>query len=231
MDDIDFNSSNSNNYSLEMNVEKEKISYFMYLFLKRVFDLMFSFFAIIFLIPLVFIIKIIYIINGDYKSIFYSQARVGKNGKMFSLYKFRSMVPNADEVLKELLKDPKYIIEWEQNQKFDNDPRITKVGRFLRKTSLDEFPQFINVLFGQMSMIGPRPLVPGELDAHNGNHNLYESVKPGISGYWATHGRSSTNYDERLNLEYYYCKNASLLLDIRVIFMTVYVVFKRHGAK
>ena len=121
--------------------------------------------------------------------------------------------------------------EFKENFKLDNDFRITRVGRFLRKTSLDEFPQFINVLFGQMSMIGPRPLVPGELDAHNGNHNLYESVKPGISGYWATHGRSSTNYDERLNLEYYHCKNASLLLDIRVIFMTVYVVFKRHGAK
>ena len=230
MDAVGSNSDNISNYDLEISA-KRNISYHFYIFFKRLFDLVFSFFALLFMIPLIIIIKIIYLINGDYKSIFYSQPRIGKNGKIFSLFKFRSMVSNADEVLKELLKDPKYKSEWEQNQKFDNDPRITKVGHFLRKTSLDEFPQFINVLFGQMSIIGPRPLVPGELDAHKGNHALYESVKPGISGYWATHGRSSTNYDERLNLEYYYCKNASLILDIKIVFMTIYVVFKRHGAK
>ncbi len=107
------------------------------------------------------------------------------------------MVYNADEVLKELLKDPKYKKEWDLNQKFENDPRITKMGNILRKTSLDELPQFINVIKGDMSMIGPRPLVEGELDAHKGNHTIYESVRPGISGWWAANGRSATTYEKK----------------------------------
>ena len=159
------------------------------------------------LLPIMIIVKISYIISKDYNSIFYTQTRIGKNGKEFKLYKFRSMIPNADEVLKQLLKKTKYKKEWERNQKFENDPRITKMGKVLRKTSLDELPQMINVLKGDMSMIGPRPLVKGELDSHNGNHQIYESVRPGISGWWAVNGRSATTYEKRLELEYYYCEN------------------------
>ena len=203
----------------------------MYFFIKRIFDILVSLIGIIFLIPISIIIKVLYLISGDTASIFYSQKRIGKGGKEFKLYKYRTMVPNADIVLKELLKQKKYKKEWEKNQKFDDDPRITKVGKVLRKISLDEFPQFINVFIGNMSLIGPRPLVKGELDQHNGNHKLYESVKPGISGWWAANGRSVLDYEERLELEYYYCKNCSLLLDIKCIFKTIKVIICRTGAK
>ena len=133
--------------------------------------------------------------------------------------------------LKELLKDPKYKEEWDLNQKFEHDPRITSMGNILRKTSLDELPQFINILIGDMSLIGPRPLVPGELDSHNGNHELYESVRPGISGWWAANGRSATTYERRLELEYYYVQHCSLILDIRCVFRTIKAVIFKTGAK
>lgn len=194
----------------------ERITYFI---IKRVFDILCSIFGILMLIPISLVTKICYIAVGDKKSIFYKQKRVGKNGKIIYIYKFRSMVYNADEVLKELLKDPKYRKEWDINQKFENDPRVTKIGKILRKTSLDEIPQFINVLKGDMSLIGPRPLVEGELDAHKGNPMIYQSVRPGISGWWAANGRSATTYEKRLELEYYYCKNCNLILDIKLQFL------------
>ena len=141
------------------------------------------------------------------------------------------MVPNADEVLKELLKQKKYKEEWNKNHKLDKDPRITKIGSILRKTSLDEMPQFINVLLGHMSMIGPRPLVKGELDAHNGNHKIYESIKPGITGWWACNGRSDTTYKKRLELEYYYINNCSIMLDLKCILKTIGAVMRKTGVK
>ena len=198
---------------------------------KRIFDLFCGFLGCLAMLPVALIVKIAYMLTGDFKSIFYTQKRIGKNGKIIGIYKFRSMVPNADEVLKELLKDPKYKKEWKENQKFENDPRITKVGKILRKTSLDELPQFINVVNNDMSLIGPRPLVEGELDEHNGDHALYESVKPGITGWWACNGRSATTYKKRLELEYYYIKNMSLLLDIKCIFKTITSVLFERGAK
>ena len=108
--------------------------------------------------------------------------------------------------------------QWDKNHKLDNDPRITKIGKIIRKASIDETPQFINIIKGDLSLIGPRPLVPGELDAHHGNHALYESVKPGITGWWAVNGRSATNYRKRLQLEYYYIKNCGFKLDFKIIF-------------
>lgn len=206
----------------------ERITYFI---IKRVFDILCSIFGILMLIPISLVTKICYIAVGDKKSIFYKQKRVGKNGKIIYIYKFRSMVYNADEVLKELLKDPKYRKEWDINQKFENDPRVTKIGKILRKTSLDEIPQFINVLKGDMSLIGPRPLVEGELDAHKGNPMIYQSVRPGISGWWAANGRSATTYEKRLELEYYYCKNCNLILDIKCVFLTIKAVLYKEGAK
>ena len=170
-------------------------------------------------------------LHGDFQAILFRQIRIGKNGKEFALYKFRTMVPNAEQVLKELLKQEKYKKEWDLNQKLSKDPRITKMGNFLRKTSLDEIPQFINVLKGDMSLIGPRPLVRGELDAHHGNHELYERIRPGITGWWACNGRSATTYEERLKLEYYYVKNCSILLDVKCIFKTIAAVVLKTGAK
>lgn len=203
----------------------------IYFGIKRLFDILCSLLGVLVMIPVAIITKICYLISGDTKSIFYTQKRIGKNGKFIYIYKFRSMVWNADEVLKELLKQPKYKKEWKENQKFENDPRITKIGKFLRKTSLDELPQFINVLKNDMSMIGPRPLVEGELDDHNGNHEIYERVKPGITGWWAANGRSATTYKKRLELEYYYVENCSLLLDIKCIFKTIKAVLFKTGAK
>ena len=198
--------------------------------LKRFFDIFFSLIACLFLIPIYIIVKLSYLFEEDKEPVLYTHTRVGKNGKEFKLYKFRSMVYNADEVLKELLKDEKNKKEWEENHKLENDPRITKIGRFIRKTSLDEFPQFINVLKGDMSIIGPRPLVPGELKEKNGL-NLYERIKPGITGWWGCNGRSNISYEERLELEYYYVKNYSLGLDIMCILKTIYVVLFQKGAK
>ena len=203
----------------------------LYFIIKRLFDIICSLIGFIFLLPIALIVKISYLLSGDTKTIFYKQKRIGKNGKFIYIYKFRSMVVNADEVLKELLKDPKYKKEWDENQKFENDPRITKMGKILRKTSLDEVPQFINVLKGDLSLIGPRPLIEGELDAHNGNHEIYEAVKPGITGWWAANGRSATTYEKRLELEYYYVKHCSILLDIKCVFRTIIAVVFKTGAK
>lgn len=207
------------------------IERYIYFGIKRLFDILCSLLGVLVMIPVAIITKICYLISGDTKSIFYTQKRIGKNGKFIYIYKFRSMVWNADEVLKELLKQPKYKKEWKENQKFENDPRITKIGKFLRKTSLDELPQFINVLKNDMSMIGPRPLVEGELDDHNGNHEIYERVKPGITGWWAANGRSATTYKKRLELEYYYVENCGILLDIKCIFKTIKAVLFKTGAK
>lgn len=203
----------------------------MYFIIKRLTDIIFALLGCILLVPIALIVKISYILNKDFDSIFFKHKRIGKNGKEFNLYKFRTMVPNAEEVLKKMLKQEKYKKEWDLNQKLSKDPRITKIGNILRKTSLDEVPQFINILKGDMSLIGPRPLINGELDAHNGNHELYESIRPGITGWWAANGRSATTYEKRLELEYYYCKNCSIMLDIRCIFRTVKAVIFKTGAK
>lgn len=184
------------------------------------------------LLPLVimyFFVKIAYVINSDYEPILYKQARRGKDGKEFDIIKFRTMNPDAEKELKILLTDSEIKDEWNVYHKLKNDPRVTTVGLFLRKSSIDELPQFLNVLKGDMSIIGPRPLVPGELEMHNGDI-LYETVKPGITGWWACNGRSNTNYSERLQLEYYYITNMSLALDIKVIHKTIKCILLKIGA-
>lgn len=202
----------------------------IYMYLKRLLDILISIIGIVLLIPLLFIIRLIFILSGDYDSIIYKQTRVGKDGKEFSLYKIRTMCVNADEVLKELLRIKEYKEEWDKNRKLNKDPRISKVGNILRKTSIDEIPQFINIFKGDMSLIGPRPLVPGELEDMNGL-KLYEKVRPGITGWWACNGRSEISYEDRLDLEYYYVKNISLKLDMLCAFKTFYIVLTKKGAK
>lgn len=201
-----------------------------YLIIKRGLDIVFGFIGVLALIPLTIGIKVAYLVKGDTAPIFYTHERIGQYGKKFKMIKFRSMVPNADEALKELLKQEKYREEWERNQKLDNDPRITSIGRFLRKTSLDEFPQFINVMKGDMSVVGPRPLIEGELEKHNGL-TLYNKVRPGVTGWWGCNGRSDISYRERLELEYYYVKHCSLYLDALCIFRTFFAVIHRDGAQ
>ena len=202
----------------------------LYLGIKRIIDILVGLLGLILLIPITIIVKLVYLLSGDKAKIFYRQKRVGQNGKIIKIWKFRSMVPDADEILKEMLKEEKWKKQWEENQKFDNDPRITKVGRILRKTSIDELPQFLNVLKGDMSLVGPRPLVVGELEEHGGL-KLYQKVKPGITGWWGCNGRSNIDYRERLELEYYYVKNCSLYLDLLCIFRTALAVLKKDGAQ
>lgn len=204
-----------------------------YKYVKRLLDIITSFLGVIALIPITIIIKIAYILTGDLHSIFFIQPRIGKNGKTFKIIKYRSMTPHANRDLEKLLEKKEYQQQWKMFQKIDNDPRITKIGRFLRKSSIDEFPQFINVLLGHMSVVGPRPLVPGEIENHKGDAVKYQSVKPGVTGYWAMRVRSDKNsdYPERLKLEYFYIDNQSLALDGKIVFQTVGTVLKQEGAK
>ena len=202
----------------------------IYLGVKRILDIILGLIGIICLIPVTAVIKIIYLISGDRAKIFYKQKRIGKNGKPIRIYKYRTMIPGADEKLEELLKDEKLKAEWEANQKLTDDPRITKAGRILRKTSIDELPQIINVLKGEMSVVGPRPLVEGELEEHGGM-KLYQQVKPGITGWWGCNGRSNIDYKERLELEYYYVRNFSVYLDFLCVLRTVLTVLGRKGAE
>ena len=208
------------------------IKKYIYLGVKRLFDIVLSLIGCIFLLPIALIVKISYILNKDYESIFFSQDRIGKNGKTFKFYKFRSMVVNADEVLKELLKNDKEARkEYKLNKKFKNDPRITKMGKILRITSLDELPQLINVLKGDMSLIGNRPYLPREKEDMGQYFDTIVKTKPGLTGYWQVNGRSNTTFEERLKLEEYYSNHASLKMDIKILFKTVYVVLFHKGAE
>ena len=161
-------------------VENQKV----YLFLKRLFDLFGSIIGLIFLIPFILFVKISYMIKGDFKSIFYTQNRIGKNGKEFKFYKFRSMVCNADEVLKKLLDENEDLRkEYQINKKLENDPRITPVGKLIRKTSIDELPQVINILKGDMSIIGNRPYLPREKKDMGSYYDDIVKSKPGLTGF------------------------------------------------
>lgn len=216
--------------TLSMTAFSFRPSQLLYLIFKRLLDILFGLIGLIVLIPVTAIVKIAYLASGDKAKIFYTQKRIGQDGKTIRIYKFRTMVPNAEQMLKELLKDEKIRAEWEANQKIVNDPRITKLGRVLRKSSIDELPQTLNLLKSEMSLVGPRPLVEGELEAHGGLQ-LYQRVKPGITGWWACNGRSNIEYRERLELEYYYVKHFSMYLDMLCIFRTALAVIKKDGAE
>jgi len=203
----------------------------VYFFIKRLFDIFASIIGILIFLLISIFVKIFYLCSKDFESIIYIHERIGKNGKKFKMYKFRTMVWNSAEILEELLKDPKIKKEWEENFKLDNDPRITFIGKVLRKTSIDELPQFINILKGDMSLIGPRPLVEEEVELYKKNKKKLLSLRPGLTGYWACNGRSNCTPKERRNLELYYVDNCSILLDIKIFFMTIVKVLKREGAK
>lgn len=213
--------------------DKKGLSYYTYLFAKRFFDIVGSIIGIAILIPVTVAVWIARIVLKENDGpLFYEQLRYGKNGKMFRLYKFRSMCMNADEKLEKYLKEnEKARKEFEETQKLDNDPRITKLGAFLRKTSLDELPQMINILFGQMSFVGPRPVIKKEIERYGKNKNKFLSAKPGLTGYWQVNGRSNTTYKERMELELYYVDHQSLGLDAKIFFKTFKAVFLHEGAK
>jgi Undecaprenyl-phosphate galactose phosphotransferase WbaP len=200
-----------------------------FIWIKRIFDLVAATILLIILSPLFLIL--IYLIRRDGGKAFYGHTRVGKNGKLFKCLKFRSMRSDADKVLKDLLEnDPVARAEWDKDFKLKNDPRITAVGHFLRKTSLDELPQLINVLKHEMSLVGPRPIVTAELERYGDYVNLYLQVLPGITGLWQVSGRNDTSYDQRVSLDAWYVQNWSMWYDIAILFKTVNVVVNRRGA-
>lgn len=208
------------------------IKKYLYFGVKRLFDILIALIGCLFLLPIILIVKISYLLHKDFDSIFFRQKRIGKNGKEFNLYKFRSMVPNADEVLKELLKnDEAARKEYKVNKKLKNDPRVTSMGKILRVTSLDELPQFINIFKGEMSLIGNRPYLPREKEDMGLYYNDIIKTKPGLTGLWQISGRSNTTFEKRLKLEQQYSNSYGFKTDIKIFFKTFGVVLKHKGAK
>lgn len=197
--------------------------------LKRSFDIFASLIIIIILSPILFLIS--RKVKKDGGPAIYGHERIGKNGVSFKCLKFRSMSVNSKELLAELLaKDPKAKAEWEKTFKLKNDPRITKIGNLLRRTSMDELPQLLNVLKGEMSLVGPRPIIHEELERYHDQVDYYLMSKPGMTGLWQVSGRSDVDYEARVYFDAWYVKNWSMWNDIAILFKTIAVVFKRDGA-
>lgn len=210
----------------------EKISYWdgvwmLYRVIKRAFDFVVALIASVITIP-VFLLIAIAIKVDSRGPVFFVHHRVGKDGKPLSLLKFRTMVVGAEEMIKNF--NPEQEKEWQENFKLENDPRITRIGKFLRKTSLDELPQLYNILIGNLSFVGPRPVTKEEIEKYGENKVKVLSVSPGLTGWWACNGRSNIDYEERMKLELYYVDHASLSLDIKILFKTVGVIATHEGA-
>ena len=187
--------------------------------------------TVLLVLPSCLIIFVIYKTKGYKGSIFFTQYRVGLNGKKFKIIKFRSMVENAEEILVANKKLHQKYIENSYKLPPNEDPRLTIIGDFIRKTSIDEFPQFINVLRGEMSFIGPRPILDKELKEYTEDEQkLLLSVKPGITGMWQVSGRSDVYYPERCEMELYYPRNQSFKLDVKIFLLTIKQVLTRKGA-
>lgn len=197
---------------------------------KRVMDILLCVISLPVIMPLCILLALYICLDGQGAPI-YRQVRVGKDGKAFLLFKFRTMVRNADKLLETCLeKDPELAKEWRENQKLKDDPRLTRAGRFLRKTSLDELPQIINILQGDMSIVGPRPIIAEEKERYGRYFKEYCEVLPGLTGLWQTSGRNNTTYAQRIAYDHYYINNWSLWLDLWIIARTVPVTFKGYGA-
>lgn len=199
--------------------------------LKRLTDTIIASVALIFLLPVLVPIALLVRLSDGGPAIF-RQKRIGRNGKEFFCLKFRSMHVDAAQQLKELLeRDPLAREEWKATQKLENDPRITRLGNFLRKTSLDELPQLINIIKGEMSIVGPRPIVRNEIEKYGEHFRHYSSVRPGLTGLWQVSGRSETTYDERVALDVEYVQDRSYFMDLKIMAMTVPAVLTSDGAK
>ena len=198
-----------------------------YLVLKRIFDFIAALIGIILLSPIFLIISIL--IRRDSKGpIVFGHVRKGLHGRDIKVYKFRTMYENSKEIFENFTEEQKR--EFYINFKLDNDPRITKIGEFLRKTSLDELPQLFNILKGDMSIVGPRPIVEAEIEKYGKYADKLFSVVPGLTGYWQANGRSDTSYEERVDMDMYYIDNRSISLDLKIIFKTFVSVIKKEGA-
>ncbi len=199
-----------------------------YLFAKRLFDIVLSLIGLaIGIVPMLFI-SLAIVLESPGPAI-YLHHRVGKNGKPLALFKFRSMFADADEMVEDFTPEQKE--EWERNFKLEDDPRITKVGKFLRRTSLDELPQLVNVLIGGLSIVGPRPVVQKELEKYGDKQDMFLSVTPGLTGYWQAYARSSCSYEKRMEMELHYVENASFWWDVKIFFATFGAVIRGDGAQ
>lgn len=199
--------------------------------IKRIIDVCGGLVGVIALIPLTIIIYIANIIAKDKGPVFYSQQRIGKDGKIFKMYKYRSMIVGADEILERYLEENEEAKkEYKEYKKLKNDPRVTKFGEFLRKTSLDEFPQFINVLKGEMSLVGPRPYMPKEIEDMGTYYKYIIKHKPGITGLWQISGRSELSFTDRLDLDMKYHYRKTVKNDIKILLITALITLKRKGA-
>ncbi len=198
--------------------------------LKRTLDLCIAISALVFLMPFMAFAAIMVRLADGGPSLF-SQERIGRNGQTFRCYKFRSMITNSQEVLDELLAtDPVAAAEWAADQKLRNDPRITKIGAFLRKTSLDELPQLINVIRGEMSIVGPRPIIQAEIPRYGRAFNDYISVRPGLTGLWQVSGRNDTTYPQRVAMDRHYARTNTVVGDIGIILRTIPAMLFSRGA-
>ncbi|ARO02076.1 sugar transferase [Lactiplantibacillus plantarum] len=198
-----------------------------YRFIKRVFDFVASLLGLIILSPLFLLIAIAIKVEDPKGAVFYSQTRLGRGEVPFKMYKFRSMVSNADELLEKLLKDNE--IDGAMF-KMQDDPRVTKIGRFIRKYSIDELPQLLNVLQGSMSLVGPRPPLPREVEEYSDYDKQRLAVKPGCTGLWQATVRNSVGFDEMVKLDLTYISKRSVAFDIYILFKTVVIMFKPNGA-
>lgn len=199
--------------------------------IKRIFDIVFSLLTMVIIIPVSIIVMILIMIESPGAAPIFKHYRVGRGGILFPCYKFRSMVPNAKDKLQEYLKNnPEAKIEWDKYFKLKNDPRITKIGKIIRKTSIDELPQFINVLKGEMSWVGPRPIIKDEIHYYGKYIKDYYAVLPGITGMWQVSGRSEIGYKDRVSLDVWYVRNWSIWIDITLILKTIKTVLFRKGA-
>ncbi|MEG4577734.1 sugar transferase [Microcoleus sp. N3A4] len=199
---------------------------------KRLFDILFSLSVLILFAPVYLLLAFLIALSSS-GPIFYVQERVGKNRKRFYCLKFRTMVENADDILLEIMENSPHLRqEFEDNFKLKQDPRITWIGRFLRMTSLDEFPQFWNVLKGDMSVVGPRPLVEEELPRYGRHINKILTIRPGITGLWQVSGRNDIPYPRRVQIDLYYANDKNLWMDMWIVFKTIGVVIfpKNNGA-
>lgn len=223
------------NAETETILEKNRIQYYTYLFVKRVFDIVGSVLGIVVLIPVTLVIATTKaILKENDGPLFYEQLRVGKNGKVFRMYKFRTMCIDADEKLRVYLlehKDEENALYYKKYKKLKDDPRVTKFGRFLRKTSIDELPQVINILIGNMSFVGPRPYLTREKEDMGEAYDEIIKVKPGLTGYWQINGRSNATFRDRVKLDLHYIKNRSLMEDAKIFFKTFAKVLKKEGAE
>ncbi|KRL76580.1 sugar transferase [Ligilactobacillus equi] len=201
-----------------------------YLIFKRFVDIVVSLCALIFVAPITLIVWIIDQFGSNKGPVFYRQRRIGKNHKPFYIYKYRSMVVDAEERLRKNKELHSLYVKNSYKLPPDKDPRITKFGRFIRKSSLDEIPQFLNILKGDMTLIGPRPVVEEELKEYGDRVDEFLSVTPGAMGYWQASGRSEIAYPKRCEVELYYVRNASFWFDIKILTKNIISIFKTNGA-